>query len=65
MVLIWSKIREFRLFNLVELDWVLMSRDEGEMGDGFFEVIEELERMIWELLDIFEEMNEWLFVCEL
>lgn len=65
MVPIRSKTREFRLFNSVELDRVLTSRDEGEMGDGFFEAIEELERMTREPSDILEEMNERLSAREL
>lgn len=60
-----SKTREFRLFNSVELDRVLTSGDEDEMSEGFFEAIEELERMTREPSDILEEMNDRLSAREL
>ncbi|GAB4860234.1 hypothetical protein Ancab_011713 [Ancistrocladus abbreviatus] len=60
-----SKAREFRLFNSVELDPFLTSGDEEEMSDGFFEAIEELERMAREPSDILEEMNDRLSAREL
>lgn len=60
-----NKIREFRLFNSVELDRFVTSDDEDEMGEGFFEAIEELERMTREPSDVLEEMNERLSAREL
>lgn len=60
-----SKFREFRLFKSVELDQFLTSDDEEEMGEGFFEAIEELERMTREPSDVLEEMNERLSAREL
>lgn len=60
-----SKLREFRLFTSVELDQFLTSDDEEEMGEGFFEAIEELERMTREPSDVLEEMNDRLSVREL
>uniref|UniRef100_A0A5B7BE68 Pentatricopeptide repeat-containing protein n=1 Tax=Davidia involucrata TaxID=16924 RepID=A0A5B7BE68_DAVIN len=60
-----SKIREFRLFKSVELDRFLTSDDEDEMSEGFFEAIEELERMTREPSDVLEEMNDRLSAREL
>lgn len=60
-----GKFREFRLFNSVELDSFVTSDDEEEMGEGFFEAIEELERMTREPSDVLEEMNEKLSAREL
>ncbi|PON85905.1 Pentatricopeptide repeat [Trema orientale] len=60
-----SKFREFRLFKSVELDQFLTSDDEEEMGEGFFEAIEELERMTREPSDVLEEMNDRLSAREL
>ncbi|XP_059660898.1 pentatricopeptide repeat-containing protein At2g30100, chloroplastic [Cornus florida] len=60
-----SKIREFRLLKSVELDRYLTSDDEDEMGEGFFEAIEELERMTREPSDVLEEMNDRLSAREL
>ncbi|KAF8394882.1 hypothetical protein HHK36_018819 [Tetracentron sinense] len=60
-----SRIGEFRLFGLVELDPILTSDDEDEMGEGFFEAIEELESMAREPADVLEDMNERLSVREL
>lgn len=60
-----DKIREFRLFSSVELDRFLTSDDKDEMGEGFFEAIEELERMAREPSDVLEEMNEKLSAREL
>lgn len=60
-----SKIREFRLYKSVELDQVLTSDNEDEMSEGFFEAIEELERMAREPSDILEEMNDKLSAREL
>ncbi|XP_021716295.1 pentatricopeptide repeat-containing protein At2g30100, chloroplastic-like [Chenopodium quinoa] len=65
IVPIRSKAREFRLFNSVELDRVLTSVDEDEMSEGFFEAIEELERMAREPSDVLEEMNDRLSAREL
>lgn len=60
-----SKYREFRLFKSVELDQFLTSDDEDEMSEGFFEAIEELERMTREPSDVLEEMNDRLSAREL
>ncbi|KAJ6670999.1 hypothetical protein OIU85_014823 [Salix viminalis] len=60
-----SKVREFRLFKSVELDQYVTSDGEEEMGEGFFEAIEELERMTREPSDILEEMNDRLSAREL
>ena len=60
-----SKSREFRHFNSVGLDRVLTSVDEDEMSEGFFEAIEELERMTREPSDVLEEMNDRLSAREL
>ncbi|XP_010685931.2 pentatricopeptide repeat-containing protein At2g30100, chloroplastic [Beta vulgaris subsp. vulgaris] len=65
LVPIRSKTREFRLFNSVELDRVLTNGDEDEMSEGFFEAIEELERMTREPSDVLEEMNDRLSAREL
>ncbi|XWS29049.1 hypothetical protein CRYUN_Cryun25bG0123400 [Craigia yunnanensis] len=59
------KTREYRLFQSVELDQVITSDDEDEMSEGFFEAIEELERMTREPSDILEEMNDRLSSREL
>ncbi|KAF3454884.1 hypothetical protein FNV43_RR05332 [Rhamnella rubrinervis] len=60
-----SKFREFRLFKSVQLDQFLTSDDEDEMSEGFFEAIEELERMTREPSDVLEEMNDRLSAREL
>lgn len=60
-----SKVREFRLLKSVELDQYITSDDEDEMSEGFFEAIEELERMTREPSDILEEMNDRLSAREL
>lgn len=60
-----NRVREFRLFRSVELDQFLTSDDEDEMSEGFFEAIEELERMVREPADILEEMNDRLSAREL
>ncbi|KAL2899323.1 hypothetical protein RDABS01_024405 [Bienertia sinuspersici] len=65
IVPIRSKTRELRLFKSVELDRVLTSGDEDEMSEGFFEAIEELERMTREPSDVLEEMNDRLSAREL
>lgn len=59
------KLREFKLIKSVELDRFITSDDEGEMSEGFFEAIEELERMAREPSDVLEEMNEKLSAREL
>lgn len=59
-----SKVRDFRLFKSVQLDQFLTSDDEDEMGEGFFEAIEELERMTREPSDVLEEMNDRLSARE-
>ncbi|CAN6559325.1 unnamed protein product [Malus baccata var. baccata] len=60
-----SQVRDFRVFNSVQLDQFVTSDDEGEMGEGFFEAIEELERMAREPSDVLEEMNDRLSAREL
>ncbi|OAY58931.1 pentatricopeptide repeat-containing protein At2g30100, chloroplastic [Manihot esculenta] len=60
-----GRIREFRLLKSVELDQYITSDDEDEMSEGFFEAIEELERMTREPSDILEEMNDRLSAREL
>ncbi|KAJ8749780.1 hypothetical protein K2173_012331 [Erythroxylum novogranatense] len=60
-----GKIREPRLLKSVELDRFLTSDDEDEMSEGFFEAIEELERMTREPSDVLEEMNDRLSAREL
>lgn len=59
------RFRRLRLLKSVELDQFLTSDDEDEMSEGFFEAIEELERMAREPSDILEEMNERLSAREL
>ncbi|GMH12351.1 hypothetical protein Nepgr_014192 [Nepenthes gracilis] len=65
VVPIRSQMREFRLFNSVELDRFLTSGDEEQISDGFFQAIEELERLTREPSDILEEMNNRLSDREL
>ncbi|XP_052211269.1 pentatricopeptide repeat-containing protein At2g30100, chloroplastic [Diospyros lotus] len=60
-----SKIRSFRLLKSVELDRFVTSNGEDEMSEGFFEAIEELERMTREPSDVLEEMNDRLSAREL
>ncbi|KAL0537334.1 hypothetical protein IC582_026312 [Cucumis melo] len=60
-----AKFRDLRLFKSVELDQFITSDDEDEMGDGFFEAIEELERMTREPSDVLEEMNDRLSAREI
>ncbi|CAO2840054.1 unnamed protein product [Amaranthus hypochondriacus] len=48
-----------------ELERVLTTVDENEMSVGFFEAIEELERMTREPSDVLEEMNDRLSAREL
>ncbi|KAK1426858.1 hypothetical protein QVD17_15538 [Tagetes erecta] len=59
------KLHEFRFCKAVELDSVVTSDDEDEMSEGFFEAIEELERMRREPSDVLEEMNSRLSAREL
>lgn len=60
-----NEVREFRLYKSVELDQYITNDDEEEMSEGFFEAIEELERMTREPSDILEEMNDRLSAREL
>lgn len=46
-------------------EFVTSDEDETEMSEGFFEAIEELERMAREPSDVLEEMNDRLSVREL
>nr|DAD26296.1 TPA_asm: hypothetical protein HUJ06_027764 [Nelumbo nucifera] len=55
-----SRLEEFRLFGSVELDRFVTSNDEDKMSEGFFEAIEELERMVREPADVLEDMNDRL-----
>ncbi|KAE8729523.1 Pentatricopeptide repeat-containing protein [Hibiscus syriacus] len=56
---------KFRIFTSVELDQYVTGDDEDEMSEGFFEAIEELERMTREASDVLEEMNDKLSSREL
>ncbi|XP_057725559.1 pentatricopeptide repeat-containing protein At2g30100, chloroplastic [Arachis stenosperma] len=61
-----SSVRGFRPIKSVELDQFVTSDDEeDEMSEGFFEAIEELERMTREPSDVLEEMNDRLSAREL
>lgn len=60
-----SKIHGFGLLKSVQLDVFITSDDEDEMSEGFFEAIEELERMAREPSDVLEEMNDKLSAREL
>ncbi|KAF9596500.1 hypothetical protein IFM89_012231 [Coptis chinensis] len=60
-----KKKNEFRSFGATELDRFLTSDEKDEMGEGFFEAIEELERMVREPADVLEEMNNKLSSREL
>lgn len=60
-----NKFRDFRLLKSVELDRFITSDDEEETSEGFFEAIEELERMTREPSDVLEEMNDRLSAREL
>ncbi|KAG6386451.1 hypothetical protein SASPL_155353 [Salvia splendens] len=60
-----SNSRDSGLFRSVQLDVYITSDDEDEMGEGFFEAIEELERMAREPSDVLEEMNDRLSAREL
>ncbi|KAK4760365.1 hypothetical protein SAY87_005258 [Trapa incisa] len=59
------KFREFLPRKAVELEQFITSDDEDEMSEGFFEAIEELERMTREPSDILEDMNDRLSAREL
>lgn len=60
-----SKFQDLGLLKSVQLDVFITSDDEDEMSDGFFEAIEELERMAREPSDVLEEMNDKLSAREL
>lgn len=60
-----SNIQDFGMLKSVQLDVFITSDDEDEMSEGFFEAIEELERMAREPSDVLEEMNEKLSAREL
>ncbi|CAA7038002.1 unnamed protein product [Microthlaspi erraticum] len=67
-----GKFRELGLSRSVELDQFVTSEEQDdneaaddELGEGFFEAIEELERMAREPSDILEEMNHRLSSREL
>ncbi|GAB2286099.1 hypothetical protein Dimus_020523 [Dionaea muscipula] len=55
----------FKSFNSIQLDRVLTTGDEEEIGDGFFEAIEALEQMTREPSDVLGEMNSRLSAREL
>ncbi|CAH9109407.1 unnamed protein product [Cuscuta epithymum] len=59
------KIQEFKLFSSLKLNGSVTSDDEDEMGEGFFEAIEELERMTRDPSDVLQEMNQKLSTREL
>ncbi|KAF6164902.1 hypothetical protein GIB67_017105 [Kingdonia uniflora] len=60
------RIGDFKLFASLELEQLLSrSTEEDEMSEGFFEAIEELERMAREPADVLEEMNDKLSSREL
>ncbi|XP_051142516.1 pentatricopeptide repeat-containing protein At2g30100, chloroplastic [Andrographis paniculata] len=54
-----------RKLQSVQLDVFITSDDEEEMSEGFFEAIEELERMAREPSDVLGEMNDRLSAREL
>ncbi|GAA0169623.1 hypothetical protein LIER_24067 [Lithospermum erythrorhizon] len=58
-----ARVGNFKVFNSVELNQFVTS--DEEMGEGFFEAIEELERMAREPSDVLEEMNDKLSAREL
>lgn len=62
-----GKLRELRFLKAVELDRFVTSDDEeeDEISEGFFQAIEELERMTREPSDVLEEMNSRLSAREL
>lgn len=60
-----SKNQGFGMLKSVQLDVYITSDDEDEMSEGFFEAIEELERMAREPSDVLEEMNDRLSDREL
>ncbi|KAL2480366.1 Pentatricopeptide repeat-containing protein [Abeliophyllum distichum] len=55
----------FKLLKSVELDMFVNNDDDDEMSEGFFEAIEELERMTRETFDVLEEINDKLSAREL
>nr|DAD28092.1 TPA_asm: hypothetical protein HUJ06_029560 [Nelumbo nucifera] len=59
-----SRIEEFRLFGSVELNRFVTRDDADEMSEGFFETIEELERMVREPADVLEDMDDRLSARE-
>ncbi|KAL3624003.1 hypothetical protein CASFOL_032819 [Castilleja foliolosa] len=60
-----SNIQGFRVLKSVQMDVFVTSDDEDEMSEGFFEAIQELERMVREPSDVLEEMNDKLSAREL
>ncbi|KAL8516379.1 hypothetical protein ACS0TY_014873 [Phlomoides rotata] len=62
---VFKRRSNFNELKAVQLDVCITSDDEDEMGEGFFEAIEELERMAREPSDVLEEMNERLSAREL
>lgn len=58
-------IHHLGLCKSVQLDVFTTSDDESEMSEGFFEAIEELERMAREPSDVLQEMNAKLSAREL
>ncbi|KAL2481433.1 Pentatricopeptide repeat-containing protein [Abeliophyllum distichum] len=57
--------QNFRLLKSIELDMFVISDDEDEMSEGYFEAIKEVERMTQEPFNVLEEMNDKLSACEL
>ncbi|KZV43703.1 pentatricopeptide repeat-containing protein chloroplastic [Dorcoceras hygrometricum] len=60
-----NKFQDLGLLKSVQLDMFVTSDDEEEMGEGFFEAIEELEQMVREPSDVLEELNDKLSAREL
>ncbi|KAL5709792.1 hypothetical protein ACHQM5_020437 [Ranunculus cassubicifolius] len=59
-----TQLDRFKLFSSIELEQQLETTDD-EMSEGFFQAIEELERMVREPSDVLEEMNNKLSPREL
>lgn len=60
-----NKLQDLGILKSVQLDMFVTSDGEEEMSEGFFEAIEELERMVREPSDVLEELNDKLSTREL
>ncbi|XP_075503864.1 pentatricopeptide repeat-containing protein At2g30100, chloroplastic [Primulina tabacum] len=60
-----NKLQDLGILKSVQLDMFVTSDGEEEMSEGFFEAIEELERMVREPSDVLEELNDKLSAREL